>query len=150
MRNPLRNLAGRALSALGRCDAELSLLITGDEEIRALNRDWRGKDRATDVLSFPVEGAFAFAEVAADKSAGRPSHVAMGDVVISIDTAEEQAVRLGVPIEEEMARLLVHGILHLAGHDHEASCAAAREMRRLEDRLLAGLPPSGGIVRSKA
>jgi probable rRNA maturation factor len=134
---------------LGRCDAELSLLITGDAEIRALNREWRGRDRATDVLSFPAAapfGASAFAEAAADRSAGGPDRQSMGDVVISIDTAEEQAARLGVPIGEETARLLVHGILHLAGHDHEGSPAAARAMRSLEDRLLAGThaqPTSG-------
>jgi len=119
------------LGALGRSDTELSVLLTGDEEVRRLNREWRGKDSPTDVLSFP-----AIAPAEAGTMAGKGGFRVIGDVVISLDTAVEQAERLGVTLLEEASRLLVHGILHLSGFDHERSPAEARRMRKLEDGLL--------------
>ena len=122
----VRKIARTISDALGSTDAELSILLTGDEEIRELNRDWRDKDRATDVLSFSqVEGE------------GPAGARVLGDVVISMDTAARQAEELGHDLEHEVARLLVHGVLHLLGHDHVRGGSSARKMRAEEKRLLA-------------
>jgi probable rRNA maturation factor len=88
--------------------------------MRALNREFRGKDRATDVLSFPAGEAF-----------DDPGHY-IGDVVISIDTAMRQAGDIGHTLEREVSELLIHGVLHLCGYDHETDQG---EMNRLELRL---------------
>jgi len=105
---------------------ELSILLTGDREIAALNRDFRKKDRATDVLSFPMGERI---------DGGRPSQI-LGDVVISVERAREQAEMLGVLLEEELLRLLIHGVLHLCGYDHErVSKRKAAAMKRKENEL---------------
>lgn len=114
------------LRTLERDDAELSLVLVGDEEIRQLNAEYRGKDRATDVLSFSLlEGAHASRRGAL-----------LGDVVVSLETAERQALRAGRRLEEEVLRLLAHGVLHLLGHDHEER-GEARRMRAAERHVLA-------------
>ena len=110
----LREAARRWLS--GR--EELSIAVVSDREMRGLNRRWRGQDRATDVLSFPLD---------------EPG--SLGDVVISIDTARRQAREGGWPLAAELRRLLAHGILHCRGYDHE-SAADARRMAGAERRLL--------------
>lgn len=104
---------------------ELSLVFTCDSEIRNLNKLFRHKDKATDVLSFP-------------QSKRHPAKVAaLGDVVISLDTAKRQARTYRVSAAEEIARLLIHGILHLLGFDHEGVAKSkAAKMRRMERRLL--------------
>jgi probable rRNA maturation factor len=122
------DLAGRILSDSGRSEAELSILITDDEEISSLNRSYRGIDRPTDVLSFSQiegEGPFTWPEL-------------LGDVVISSETAERQALELGHTVLDEMKRLLVHGVLHLLGFDHEGDEEAARIMREAEEKYLQG------------
>jgi probable rRNA maturation factor len=101
---------------------EVSLSLVDDREMRALNRQWRGKDRTTDVLSFPL------AETALP---GRH----LGDVVISLPVARRQAREGGWPLAMELRRLLAHGLLHCAGHDHEKPADAER-MRRAERKLL--------------
>ena len=107
-------------------DSELSVLITDDSGIRTLNRDYRGKDSATDVLSFPLQNDNAV-----------PAQPMLGDVVISVDTAERQAVQYGVNLEQELARLLIHGILHLVGYDHEnVPDEEVLRMQRREDQLM--------------
>lgn len=129
------NIAGEILRCLARQKDELSIVLVGDERMRELNRDWRGKDRATDVLSFPqLEGPGA---------AATPAHAAMlGDVVISVDTLQRQASDGGWTNEEELARLLLHGVLHLLGFDHEAA-DDARAMREEESRLVSLLAECG-------
>ena len=117
----LRERARRYLSALGREDAEVSILLVGDAAIRRLNRTWRGKDEATDVLSFPQ----------AEGGAGR----LLGDVVISLDTAGRVARSEGRRLGAELDRYLAHGLLHLLGHDH-ARPAEARRMAAAEDALV--------------
>ena len=107
-------------------------MLTDDAEMRKLNRQYRGIDRATDVLSFPQDDP---------PVAGMP--VLLGDVVISCETAARQARDNGEKIEREMNRLLIHGVLHLLGHDHESDPPAARRMRRLERKLLALAQPGG-------
>ena len=120
--------AGRVLRAAARDSAaslrlrgrELSLSLVSDRAIRALNRDWRGKDRATDVLSFPQQDA---------------AGALIGDVVISLPTALRQAEAGGWSLARELRRLLAHGLLHCLGHDHVTPAQAAR-MARAERRLL--------------
>lgn len=117
--------SGRAvLDALGEGDSELSIALVDDAAIRALNAQWRGLSRATDVLSFSqLEGDFA------DRR-GR----LLGDVVISVETAAAQAAERHRSLDETVTRLLIHGVLHLLGHDHEAD-DEARRMRAEERRL---------------
>jgi len=117
--------AERVLERLGLSEAELSVLLTDDATIHPLNARWRGVDRATDVLSFSqLEGEVI----------GQPS--ILGDVVISLETATRQARALGHDTAREVRVLLVHGICHLLGHDHEEDEAAER-MEALEQDLLA-------------
>ncbi len=106
--------------------AELSVALVGDAEMRDLNRDYRHKDRPTDVLAFPM-----------DPSGRRGS--LLGDVVISVDTAVRQAAEIGVDPAVEVRSLLVHGFLHLLGYDHEQSPSAARRMFRKQRALVAAL-----------
>jgi probable rRNA maturation factor len=135
----LRRLRARAVSylrALGREDAELSLLLVGDGRIRTLNRKWRGKDRATDVLSFP----------SSEPPGNGP---VLGDVVISLDTASRRARSEGRPVAAELDRYLAHGILHLLGYDHERPRdAAAMAGKEAELARVEGLV--GAALRSEA
>ena len=129
-RRALRALARRALLAerpFG--DGELSVMLTDDEAVPALNKLYRKKDAATDVLSFE-QGEWDWNVKDGD---GAPEH--LGDVVISMDTAGRQAVEDGVTLQDEVSHLLVHGILHLLGYDHERKRDAA-VMRAREDAIL--------------
>ena len=120
------------LDAAGLPGAGLSLSFVGDRAIRRLNREHRGKDRPTDVLSFPLFEPFAVPRRRTDVG----PEVLLGDVVISLDTAERQARAYDAPLGDEVARLLIHGILHLIGHDHEQPGERRRMVR--EERRLAG------------
>jgi rRNA maturation RNase YbeY len=122
-----KRLAERAralLAALGEADAELSLALVDDTTGAALNRRWRGRAGATDVLSFSLrEGAHA-----------RHRGALLGDVVIAVSVARRQAGERGHTLEAECLRLLIHGVLHLLGYDH-ARPAEARVMRAKERAL---------------
>ncbi|MBX5482336.1 MAG: rRNA maturation RNase YbeY [Myxococcaceae bacterium] len=118
--------ARRFLSKLELEDVELSISLVGDRAIRRLNRIWRHKDKATDVLSFP----------AGELPRGVPGPKPLGDVVISLDTAHRAARAYERTVEDELRRYLAHGLLHLLGYDHEQSAAAARKMAKLEAHLL--------------
>lgn len=108
----------------------VAVLLTGDEEIRRLNREFRGKDKATDVLSFPAgEGA-------------RRTRMA-GDLAISVETASREAERLGHSLDVELRVLLLHGALHLAGYDHETDSG---EMARKENALRKKLGLAEGLI----
>jgi rRNA maturation RNase YbeY len=121
----LRRSARRLLRGLRLDGAELSVVLVSDAEMRRLNRRWRRRDRPTDVLSFAQrEGA-----------GGAPDGL-LGDVVISVDTARRQAGERGATLAREGDRLLVHGLLHLLGYDHERSVSEARRMQRRERTLL--------------
>ena len=122
-------LARAILSNVGETAAELGILFVGDQRIRGLNRRYRGKDRTTDVL------AFAMREAAVLHAARRTPDM-LGDVVISVPTARRQAKEAGRSLDEELAWLLVHGILHLCGYDHERSEKEARRMHRRERMIL--------------
>ena len=120
----LRRRARRALEALGESRSELSVALVDDAEIRQLNERWRDRPTATDVLSFSLlEGEHA------DHRGGL-----LGDVVISVETAARQAAERHRGLDEVVARLLIHGVLHLVGFDHELD-DEAREMRLEERRL---------------
>jgi len=109
---------------------EISVRLAGDEEVRALNSEWRGKDKATNVLSFPMaeEDDFENANVL-----GR--ELLLGDIILARGVCQSEAADKGVTVEEHATHLLVHGTLHLLGYDHhdddEASDMEAREVRAL-------------------
>ena len=109
---------------------EVSVRLTGDEEVRALNAEWRSKDQATNVLSFPLAEAkdLETANVAGPE-------LLLGDIVLAHGVCTAEAAEKGVPVEDHAAHLVVHGTLHLLGYDHhddaEASDMEAREVRAL-------------------
>lgn len=114
----------KILSVLGLADSELSIAVAGDRTIRRINRDYLQKDRPTNVISFSLrEGEF-----------GDVNPAALGDVVISADTAAREAVEGGLSFHERFCFLLLHGILHLSGYDHERSGEA--EAQRMEAKEL--------------
>jgi probable rRNA maturation factor len=125
-------LAKGFLEVLGLEGVELSVALVSDRAIRTLNRTWRGKDRPTDVLSFPA-GAFP---------PGVPGPRPLGDIAISLDTTRKVARTLAVPFEDELATYLAHGLLHLLGHDHLRP-QEARKMAAMERRLLG----AHGLIR---
>jgi len=116
----LRRTTQRLLEAVGFPEASVSITLVGDATIRKLNREYRHKDRPTDVLSFPLgDGA---------------QQKLLGDIVISVATAKRQAAEYDATLEREIERLLIHGILHLLGHDHHKRDERLR-MEREERRL---------------
>jgi probable rRNA maturation factor len=133
----------RALAAAGALvpsDGELAVVLTDDAAIRALNRDWRGKDAATNVLSFPAK------EARPDRRAPR----LLGDIVIAFETVAREAAAEGKPFMHHLAHLAVHGFLHLVGYDHEAN-GDADAMERLEIAILARLDvPDPYLLRDQA
>lgn len=131
----LRGIADRAVAAAlaelgaeGAEGAELSLLFTDDAHIRVLNRDWRRKDKPTNVLSFP---AFPMAP-------GSPLPPMLGDIVLAHETVLSEAELENKPFEHHLTHLIVHGLLHLLGHDHE-SAPEAEAMEARERAVLARL-----------
>lgn len=132
----VRRMASRMLTHLELADSELSILLVGDEEMREINREHREKDKSTDVLAFP-QNEFIRAE---EPEAG--SNLALlGDIVISIDTAERQAKGRKRPLAREVCFLLAHGVLHLLGHDH-AEPDEKKEMQKRTRELVRVVYPS--------
>lgn len=136
---PWDTLAARAAAAAESVAGELSsprlsadLLLTSDAEVHALNREWRQRDKPTNVLSFPM---LARDELLGLAPAGPP--VMLGDVALAHETCAREAADKGVPLEHHAAHLIVHGLLHLAGYDHEISPAEAEAMEALETKALA-------------
>jgi probable rRNA maturation factor len=109
------------LQSLGQPDKSLSVVFVGARAMRALNRRYLRRDYATDVLSFSYEGVMMD---------GRPF---LGEIIIAPDTAVRQAARCGAPPEKELRKLLVHGILHLLGYDHETDSG---QMNRFQTKML--------------
>ncbi len=122
------------LAATGRPRAALSLTFVGNAAMRRINREYREKDRTTDVLSFPLFEPFAVPKSA---RAGEPE-LLIGDIVISVDVAVRQAAAYDVSLDAEIDRLLVHAIAHLLGHDHEIPAERAK-MLRAEKKLAAAI-----------
>lgn len=132
-------LAEAAVDALAQVAPELgnprlcvSLIFTSDEEIHALNREWRQRDKPTNVLSFPM---LEREDLLALPPEGPPE--LLGDIALAHETCAREAAEKGVPLEHHAAHLIVHGLLHLAGHDHEISPADADAMEALETKALA-------------
>lgn len=125
----LERLARAILSDVGETSAELGIMLVGDQRMRGLNRRYRGKDSTTDVLAFAMRKAFTL-------HALRLTPDMLGDVVISVPTAWRQAKEARRSLDEELAWLLVHGILHLCGYDHARSEREARRMHRRERMIL--------------
>jgi probable rRNA maturation factor len=132
-RRDLNRFVATVAGAL-RLTGEFSVLLTGDKRLRALNLQYRGLDKATDVLSFP---AFEHASVTASG----------GDLAISLETAREQAKIHGHSLQTEVKVLILHGLLHLAGYDHEQDKG---RMRRRETRLRKQFELPAGLVERTA
>lgn len=127
----LRRLAGRVVRAAAGAlalpgDAELSLLFTDDAQMRRLNAEWRGVDKPTNVLSFPGR---------ASPQPGGGASPLLGDIALAAETVRREADEAGLALEDHLAHLLVHGLLHLLGHDHLQADEAGR-MEALEVDIL--------------
>lgn len=132
-------VAARAAQAAAEVAPELanprlsaSLLFTTDREIHGLNREWRGRDKPTNVLSFPM---LARPELLGLGQDGPP--VLLGDVALAYETCAKEAHERGLALGDHAAHLVVHGLLHLAGHDHDISESDAAAMEALETKALA-------------
>jgi probable rRNA maturation factor len=133
------SLAARACGATLEVVPELanprlsaSLLLTSDAAVHTLNRNWRGKDQPTNVLSFPMLGRKGLLALPAE---GPP--LLLGDIALARETCTREAAEKHIPLEDHVAHLVVHGLLHLAGYDHETSGADAEAMEALETKALA-------------
>jgi probable rRNA maturation factor len=122
-------MAERILSDLGYHGSELSILLVDDDEMQQLNRQYLSRDHPTNVLAFPMR----------DDEGSHLHPALLGDVVISTETAEREALDRRVTLEEEMALLLIHGILHLLGYDHEDAPEKAGAMEAKEQEIMARL-----------
>jgi probable rRNA maturation factor len=132
----LRTLVAEVLRAEGRRVGEIAVVLSDDTLLRQINHDWRGIDRATDVLSFAYD----------EREPDAANRAVRGDLLVSLDRVHDQARRFRVTPGAELARLVVHGVLHLCGHDH----ARAGERRRMRTREASALRSSRGAVRALA
>ena len=126
----IARLVDATLGAVGRADANLTVAFVRDRVIRDLNRKFRGNDRVTDVLSFPAEDERGHASDVSFIGSGVSEF--LGDIVVSTDTAVTQADDAGHSFEREVNELVIHGVLHLCGYDHETDRG---QMNRLELKL---------------
>jgi probable rRNA maturation factor len=124
-RRGIESLAAATLAAMDRTPMSATVVIVRDPVMRDLNREYRSIDRPTDVLSFPSRDERSSSDDFADA-------LFLGDVVVSADAALRQALEAGHPLEREVSELIIHGILHLCGYDHETDQG---EMNRLELKL---------------
>ena len=108
---------------------EISILLLDNSQIRDLNREYRKKDKPTDVLSFPMR----------DESSDNVQPQLLGDIVISVETAEKQARNRKCSLYKELSILLIHGMLHLIGCDHERSKKDEKEMQKQEAKIFEGI-----------
>ncbi len=122
----IKNIVKKLLDQKGLDRVEISVYLTDDYLIRELNKNYRGKDKATDVLSFIID------EYVGD-------YRLLGEIVISIDTARRQAKEMGHSLEDEIKRLLVHGFVHLLGYDHQLGEEEEKIFRNMEESLIKSL-----------
>lgn len=127
----LKKIAQAILVLVGQAEAELSLALIDNTEMQKLNAKYGRKDYPTDVLSFPTDETLS------------PVHRVLGDVIISVQMARQQARERGRTTDEEMVTLLIHGIVHLLGYDHERSAKDAGVMKRLENKIYRQLCEQG-------
>ena len=135
-------LAARAAQAAAAAAPELahdnllvSLVFADDDEVRALNKQWRAKDTPTNVLSFPMLSREEVLHAASDEAA----EGMLGDVILARGVCTREAADKGISIEHHAAHLIVHGLLHLAGYDHETGEGQAEAMEALETKALASI-----------
>lgn len=121
----LRKKAEELLGLYRLTDRELSILLLDDPKMQELNRRYRGKDRTTNVLAFAMQ------------EAGEGQSTPLGDVVLSVDTAHREAIRQGSSLHHRLSQLLIHGLFHLLGHDHERGPEEARAMEKAEIEAMA-------------
>ena len=133
-------LAARAASATAQVAPELahdnllvSLVLGDDAEVQTLNKQWRAKDKPTNVLSFPMLSRAEVLHAAADET----NEGMLGDLILAHGVCTREAADKGIAVADHAAHLIVHGLLHLAGHDHETGDAAAHDMEALETKALA-------------
>ncbi|OGP53724.1 MAG: rRNA maturation RNase YbeY [Deltaproteobacteria bacterium RBG_13_52_11] len=130
-----KKMAEGILNDLGYHECELSILLVDDDEMTQLNREYLSRDHPTNVLAFAMR-----------EGEDKDLHPALlGDVVVSTETAQREALQRGVTLEEEMALLITHGILHLLGYDHEGAPEEAVKMEAKEQEILARL----GLTENK-
>lgn len=124
----ISEVSEKILSETKTDNVSVSLIFTDNEVIHEINRDYRGKDKSTDVISFAYR----------DEPFPLPADIAeeLGDVYISLEKAKEQASEYEVTLQDEIKRLLVHGILHILGYDHERSPEDEKTMQDLEEQLI--------------
>ena len=134
---PLKEMILHLLRAQKVKQAEISLTFVGAQRIRKLNREYLGRDRTTDVISFDLSGGRPVSE--SGRSAGCPL---VGDIYVCVPRAKKQASDYGISAEEELFRLAVHGVLHLMGYDHEKD-TESRRMNRLQEQLVSEYRPGG-------
>jgi len=120
----IKEITEGILKQLNLDGVEVSITLTDNDTIQQINKEWRNKDKPTDVLSFPI-----------DEKPPKYKYRILGDVVISLPYAKKQAEEIGYPYKDEVLRLLIHGILHLLGYDHEVCPAEAKRMFNLQDRI---------------
>ena len=121
----LRRDVRKIFELLGVGERELSLMLVDDAEIRTINRDYLKKNRPTNVIAFSLsEGAF-----------GEVNPGMLGDVVVSVETASREARAAGIPVGDAVLNLILHGILHLTGFDHEKSSGRARVMSAVQEAI---------------
>ena len=120
-------------------DKEIGILLMGDDDIRQLNKKFRDYDEATDVLSFPQNS---------DEDPPIPGEMILGDIAISLDKAKIQAKEHGLKLKEELILLLIHGILHLLGYDHEISEQEEKKMRNKTRELFKEIFPETILANS--
>jgi probable rRNA maturation factor len=135
----VRKAIAAAAKAASTPRAELAIVLTDDSAIHALNRDWRGHDAPTNVLSFPAKPPRGRKIPPRASKTARPAQVRLlGDIVLAYETVAREAAADGKPFQHHLAHLAVHGFLHLLGYDHDNE-RAARKMERLEVQILARL-----------
>jgi probable rRNA maturation factor len=122
----IRRRVQQAMIYLGCAERELSIVFANDQLLQALNRGYRQKDRPTNVLAFPQSAPHA----------DTPDATLLGDVIVSLPTAAREAHHLQQPLEERVIFLIVHGLLHLLGYDHEQSPTARHHMETLETAVM--------------
>ncbi|WP_297887950.1 rRNA maturation RNase YbeY [Sulfurihydrogenibium sp.] len=119
----VKDITQKILKSLNLDNVEISITLTDDETIKKINKEWRNKDKPTDVLSFPQGETVEY------------KYKVLGDVIISLPYAKKQAEEIGHSYKEEIVRLLTHGILHLLGYDHETNEEDAKIMFDLQDKI---------------
>jgi rRNA maturation RNase YbeY len=145
----LREEAEALMRLVGREDCELSIVLTGDRRIKQLNINYRYLSHPTDVLSFAqIDAGQTDAFAAAPGEYRPPDAKPLGDVVISVETAARQAHQMGQNTSRRLRTLLIHGMLHLLGYDHERSKSGAAVMFDYQDQLEAALDAAVKTTRT--